>query len=697
MRLQQGQGAAGNATRATRTAYNRGVSRTRTVLESMGVLLLLALVCLYAASPIFSVDFFWHLKLGEVLRETGQIPRTDMFSSVHPERPYVQFNWLWELGAAWIEGAFGLRGIRVAQSVVLGLSFGLLYAASRRAFASGAFALGFCALALVLFEDRFRARPSALALGFFAAMLPMLLDVGRERSSLWRDEATRSRARTGMLLATLSLSALWSNLHGGESVLLVLSLGAVLAGELCHRYVLGRPDAAAKPALQLLIAALLGFLSSPTLIDGFAHWLSAVGPQIETGNEEWQPSVTMLANGWRPAFILIGLGPTAVALAYGYEQLARVRREGRSAIDAREWLLCAGYLVLSHHAVRNAFLCLLPLAFMLQRYSLLRSGALQQRDAPPAADARSTAIAIGLALVLLGVSFEDAVLRGYGGLERARKLIALDLAPGVYPERVATFIDEAGIRGRAINDGKLGGYLIWRSWPQVHVFADSRHNLTPEMWPIFLQSHHALERPIALRDGFARYGLELSVFHAPTFPLHVPPAGWRLLFKAGGEELYQHERGEHARANVAATRTWLAKHGAPIRDDASAREMADATTRVGAAQWLRAPYQALRMREATSKTMSTAAATRAAGHTDRGVLLWEAGLYEDAARDLDAALALAPRNAAALYHAALSRFATGELERVRERLNLLVKLQKQLTPTQRARMAMLATAISPRP
>lgn len=686
--------------------YNRGVSRTRTLFELAGVLLLLSLVCLYAASPIFSIDFFWHLKLGEVIRQTGAIPRVDLFSAVHPERPYVQFNWLWQLCAAWIENAFGLRGIRVAQSMMLGLSFAVLYATSRRALgyeggaaplppqrsefagappsagfasltrgraASGPLAFAFCSLALVLFEDRFRARPSALALGFVAAMLPLLLCAHRVHGP--------RHASKAMLLATLALSVLWTNLHGGESVLLVLSLGALFAGELVHRYALKREDAAVAPAAQLLLAALLGFLSSPTLIDGFSHWLTAVGPQIEAGNEEWQPSYTMLRNGWRPAFILIGLGPTAVALAYLGEQIVRVRRYGRAAIDVSEWLICAGYLVLSHQAVRNSFLCLLPLLFMVRRV------------APRLSGVRSTAAAVALGLVLLGVSFEDAVLRGYGGLDRVPALIQLDLSPGVYPEHVATFMEEAGIRGRVLNDGKVGGYLIWRTWPRCHVFADSRHDFTPEMWPIFIAAQDSMRRPIALRDGFARYGLELAVFRGPTFPLHLPKPGWQLLFKAGDEELYQNQAGENADANIAATRAWLREHGVRSALTAPLPELAEAATRIGAAQWMRAPYQVLLMNDAEALIAKGDASEQATGRTRRGILLWQAGLYAEALRDFEATLAVAPNDIGALYHAALCYFVRGDLPRAKQQLKPLARLQAQLPRIQRARMAVLDRAL----
>jgi len=650
-------------------------ARSQRVLEAAGLCVLLGFVALFAASPLFAVDTFWHLKLGEVIRDTGEIPRTDLLSAVHPERPYVQFNWLWEWLAALVVQVSGLRGLRVAQAVMLVASYALLHRATRRAFGRPALAFAFSSLALVLFEDRFQARPSALVLGFFALVLPLLLDA-----------PARARRSAPWIVATLAVA--WSNLHGGESVLLVLSLGAVWVGELAHHAWLRRVDATPRRAGLLLAVAVAGLLLSPTLLDGIRHWWTAVVPQIESGNEEWLPSYTMLRNGWRPAFVLIGLGPTAVALAYVAEQVRAVGARGRAAIDVREWLLCAGYLVLAHQAVRNAFLCLLPLAFMVQR--LARSWS--------AADAavrvrRGVQLSCGLAALLLGIAFEDAVLYGYGSLARARVVFTSDLAPATYPELSARFMREAEIEGGILNDGRWGGYLSWRLWPRCGTFVDSRHDLTPEMWPIFLRSHDPLQRPPMMARAFARYGTELSAFRAPTFPTHRPDRGWHLLYKAGDEEIFQHERGAHAAANVARGRRWLAAHGVADAETLSLDALGEAATRVGARAWLAAPMQRLKLRDAQREQASADTATRVHGLREEGATLWQAGLYAEAARVLSQGLATDPEDAKARHFLALCLFASGDADGARAQLPFLLRLQARLTPVQRGRIAQLARAL----
>ena len=139
----------------------RGVER---VLLGAGLLL----VGLIAAHPLSSPDTFWHLELGQIIARTHAIPQLDMFSAVHPERPWVQFAWLWELGAYGVWSAGGLTGLRLGQGLLMALTFAVLYALVRAAVPRGQSAGARAAKAacvagcgLLLFSDRFSARPDA--------------------------------------------------------------------------------------------------------------------------------------------------------------------------------------------------------------------------------------------------------------------------------------------------------------------------------------------------------------------------------------------------------------------------------------------------------------------------------------------------------------------------------------------------------
>lgn len=590
----------------------------------LAALALLTLVALFAYAPIFAVDFFWQLELGKLIVERRAIPTEDMFSAVHPHAPWVQFQWLWELAVYAVYQGGGLRAVRVFQVLLLSGSFFFLWRTSRRLLPSVALAFAFCALALVLYEDRFQTRPSASALGFCAALLP-----------LWLDPAQRDRPRAWLWAGLIT--CLWSNVHSGESLLAPLAFAALWLGNANDR-------ARARRDAQLFAASALGMLLCPTSLAG----LRAVLPQLATGNKEFLPTYTILENGLTPSYLLIALTPTLVMVAY---VACNWRRRAYA-----EWLLCAGLLVLSQLTLRNAFLCLIPLCALLMR--------------APVRSSRAVALG-GCALLLVAV--QDHA-ESYGGVAHAKQIIKQDLAPEAFPEQLAEFMEQAHIEGGAINDGRWGGYLIWKLWPRVHVFADTRQNFSAEMWPLFLASQRSDTRPAVLREVQRRYQLELAIFRGPTFPLITPPPEWQLLYKSGDQELYQHRDGAHARQNTARAQAWAAGQGGDL-------------LQIGTNRWLNAHAREL-LEAAALKEMPE---TRLEGLLLESKLTFEVGDYAETLHLAQQGLTLAPKHPQLLYRAALCAYVQGDRTSSRA---MLAQLQpSQLSKAQRARIAVLAQAL----
>jgi hypothetical protein len=627
--------------------------------EACGLAIVCSLVALAAYHPLYAVDFFWHLELGEVIARTHTIPTTNLFSAAEPARAYVQFNWLWELGVAEVVRTLGFRGIRALQAIAMAGSIAALFALARVHTKRAELAFATAALGFVWFEDRFQERPASLVLAFTIALIAI---------------ARRFRERgLGALALLAGLGVCWSNLHGGESLLLPLSALALVVGELTNRYLLGRDDTRERAALLGLCVAMLSLFVSPTFVPGLTSWLSTIGEQVNAGNEEWLPAYTMLAQGPRPAFAIIGLGPTVVALAYGFEQWSRYRRSGKAALDASELCLCTGYLVLAHQAVRNVFLALVPVLFMLGRLS-----------ATPSRSNR-TGFAL-LALGLIAIAAEDALVYSYADGLGVAKVMQFDLAPEVFPELATEFAHDAGLRGGVVNDGHWGGYLIYRLWPDCRVFADSRHHFTPEMWEVFRATHDSLRRAAGLDHAFARYGTELTLFRGPTFPLGAPPT-YRLLYKAGDQEVYQDLRGPHARENLERTRDWLARQGVTVTNDPSALELPELARKLGARRFLGSPYRSLITANARRDARSGDAAARGNAHGVLAGQLYRAGEYAAAAGEIELALRELPDDPALRYLAAQNTFASGDYAAAQPQLGALLRDPSPLAPRQQRRIA----------
>jgi hypothetical protein len=252
------------------------------------------------------------------------------------------------------------------------------------------------------------------------------------------------------------------------------------------------------------------------------------------------------------------------------------------------------------------------------------------------------------------IAAEDALPYAYGGFARIRPLIALELAPSAFPELAADFVEQAELEGGIINDGRFGGYLIWRLWPRCHVFADSRHHFTPAMWPVFFATHDPLARTQGLDEALRRWQTELIMFRGPTFALGAPTR-FRLLYKAGDQEVYQDLRGPHAAQNLERTRNWLAQQGVAVPAEADAPQLPELALQLGAARYLALPYQQLRMREASGEGGQA--------QLERGQLAYEVGRYDAAARELELAMTRLPGDTRPVYAAALSHFYAGHDER----------------------------------
>ena len=603
------------------------------ILELALIVVFLTVVAILAGRPLFAVDLFWHLQLGEVIAATGAIPETDLFSAVHPESAWIQFQWLWEWLAHEVVSTGGLTGLRLMQSLSMTLGFGALYTLVRRREGAAAAAL-ICALALLFLGDRFRVRPDGVNILAFIAALPILLGG-------WR---TWGRF---MLPWTFALAALWSNLHGGGSLLLILMTGAIATGSLADH--LRSPSADTRKdrtrALGVCLAATLGVLSNPILLDGLAHFASIFTAATERiPNPEWNATWSFLLEGSHPHHLGVALLPTVLGLGWVVERLWTFREGRWKSGDTGEALLATGLLIIAHYWVRTAFLSLIP------AYFLIREGRARGWFSPRAL--LITSAFIGLC------TLHYQVERGRGGWSNTLEMAAYDLEPTVFPERAADFIVEAQIEGPVFNQGKWGGYLIWRTWPACHVFFDTRHNLTEPLWDLLVQSLHPSRRPESMHTAFTEHGLELAVFQGPVFPLLRPPPEWILLYKAGPEEVYQHRDGQHAAENIARAHAWLDAQDslAPATSTAS---IPDRISRVGGRQWMNSPWRTRRMVETATRMTSSDPQERLRALFLQASRLHRADHHPEAVALFTQLLEAQPGHARARIHLALSHHMLG--------------------------------------
>src|SRR3982751_4810289 len=82
------------------TAYSGNETGLASLLLSarrLLVFVLLLILFMGAARPVFDPDFWWHLKTGQLIFETRTIPHADSFSFTARGAEWVTHEWLTEL------------------------------------------------------------------------------------------------------------------------------------------------------------------------------------------------------------------------------------------------------------------------------------------------------------------------------------------------------------------------------------------------------------------------------------------------------------------------------------------------------------------------------------------------------------------------------------------------------------------------
>jgi len=162
-------------------------------------------------------DTGWHVRVGEWILAHGQVPRQDMFSFTKPGQPFFAWEWLWDVGAAWLHQRWGLAGVVFASLFVIALSIVLLYRLVYRRCGNPLVSITLTGLAAAGASVHWLARPHLLTMLLMMVFLTILQRV-REGHRAW-------------LWSLPVLMILWANLHGGFPIGIII-VGTYGAGEL---------------------------------------------------------------------------------------------------------------------------------------------------------------------------------------------------------------------------------------------------------------------------------------------------------------------------------------------------------------------------------------------------------------------------------------------------------------------------------
>src|SRR5262249_13450994 len=79
------------------------------------IVLFLGLTFLLGAFPLKDTDFYWHLRTGDLIRQTGQVPRTDAFTFTRQGEPWIDLHWVYQVAISWVHEQGGIVALNLAK------------------------------------------------------------------------------------------------------------------------------------------------------------------------------------------------------------------------------------------------------------------------------------------------------------------------------------------------------------------------------------------------------------------------------------------------------------------------------------------------------------------------------------------------------------------------------------------------------
>jgi hypothetical protein len=396
----------------------------------------LVVITFFTVSPHFNdPDVWFHLKLGQIVWNTHQVPTTDLFSHTAFGHAWIPHEWLAELSIFAAYRLAGETGLMVWLAFFSSLLFVLVYVLCYRAsgnalaaFLGGGFAWFFGTVGLAI-------RPHLIGYIFLTVELLLLHSASRNRRWLW-------------LLPPLF--AVWVNCHGSNFFGMAI-LGAYWVSSFVNGkwgLITATPwEKGARRQLGLvLILCGLALLCNPV---GYHLPLYPLNVAVHQSTglsavEEWQPPDPASLRGFSMIASVIGL--LLVLLAR------------RSELRLIELLLVAMSFGLALQHVRMLFVFGIVFSPVLCRILAPCFGNERKREQPLANAAMLAAFTVAIA----------SAFPGSASLQRQVKK--------ENPAGAVEFIRHANLSGPMLNEYVFGDYLIW-AFPEEKVFIDGRGDI----------------------------------------------------------------------------------------------------------------------------------------------------------------------------------------------------------------------------
>jgi len=395
---------------------------------------------------LFNVDgdLGRHLTVGQYILQNLRIPTHDIFSHTMFGLQFTPHEWIAEILFAASNMMLGLNGVVVLSALVIATTFMLVYRDTLRRCSMLIVSMGLTFLAAITSNLHWLARPHLFTFLFIA---------------LWTERMERvSRGDHKLLWQFPLIMLLWVNIHGAFIAGFVI-WGAYLVGWLWdHRLKTSETNSI---KWNLLLAGGLSFLTTFLNPSGWRLWSTSLGyiqnRYLTSHTVEYQP----------PDFQQIGTWPFLVLLALTIFILSRSQRR----LATQHTLLLSGWVVMSLYSARNIPLYAIVAAPILAEViSIDLSNKYWQRIENNVREIDK--MLRGHIWLVATVILIPCILMSGIPLDNQRRGNQFD--PVVFPIQAVDWLESHPQEGNMFNYFIWGGYLLYREWPEMHVFIDGQ-------------------------------------------------------------------------------------------------------------------------------------------------------------------------------------------------------------------------------
>ena len=435
-------------------------------------ILIISLIYLHTTDA-FDQDLGRHLKLGEIIWQTKEVPKTNLFSYTNPNEPVFNSHWGSQVIFYGVYNAFGVNGLILLSMIVNASAFGILFFFASRRVGLLISSLLFLPIVFLLL-DRIWIRPEMFGNLFYAVVLVSLFS---------------KRVRKYLKWFFPVLAFLWINLHI-TAVFGVFAMGVVLIQDLLEEL------HAAKYKIQntkyifqnvlIVVFMFLALLFNPYGFEGVRSAFTVLNKYGYTivENQSW----LFLRDYGFPLVGHIAIGVGLLLFSYLFT-ITRLRRPMLG-----EAILLVVVTVLTFRFVRNeilfAYTVFLTAAFNLGK--LVRVGKIGRLGVLGVLGAMVVSV-----ITIVSSHTANGLPAGFGNRES-------------YKVGVDYFLANK-LEGPIYNNFDIGGYLIYRLYPGERVFVDNR----PEAYPVafFDNIYKSMQITQSQFDTYAKeYGIKTIVW-----------------------------------------------------------------------------------------------------------------------------------------------------------------------------------------